>query len=338
MLQQITKENFYQVLGRFTTSELESLLQRSPYFQQAHLLLAKKYQLENDPRFDQQLQLAALYTQDRELLFTLFTEARQVITQPEVIPVQKVAESQPVEDMVIETVPEQPLTTTSDFTVHETITAEPLDNQAINSTDYKEAAELPVVDEEQQIQISEPEEVQPENVVSAQTYIDEEIHHDPTDIEQTEQAEEDQHEQPISLAGSHTFDEWLTAFKNKPLKVTADTDIKQEQPVDDELDKLITENVSVDYLHELVTEETQYSKGLDKFIEEQIQKHKQTEPPKRTAENEISADLITETMAKVYEMQKKYTKAIKAYEVLALKIPEKSSLFAARINYLKNLI
>ena len=47
--------------------------------------------------------------------------------------------------------------------------------------------------------------------------------------------------------------------------------------------------------------------------------------------------LMTETLAKVYLEQKKYTKAIQAYEILILKYPEKSSLFADRMSDIKIL-
>ena len=46
---------------------------------------------------------------------------------------------------------------------------------------------------------------------------------------------------------------------------------------------------------------------------------------------------MTETLAKVYLEQKKYQKAIQAYEILILKYPEKSSFFADRISDIKNL-
>jgi hypothetical protein len=46
---------------------------------------------------------------------------------------------------------------------------------------------------------------------------------------------------------------------------------------------------------------------------------------------------MTETLAKVYLEQKKYNKAIQAYEILILKYPEKSSFFADQINEIKNL-
>ncbi|MBC5839949.1 MAG: hypothetical protein K2Y30_16360 [Flavobacteriaceae bacterium] len=50
-----------------------------------------------------------------------------------------------------------------------------------------------------------------------------------------------------------------------------------------------------------------------------------------------NSSLMTETLAKVYLEQKKYQKAIQAYEILILKYPEKSSFFADRISDIKIL-
>jgi tetratricopeptide (TPR) repeat protein len=47
--------------------------------------------------------------------------------------------------------------------------------------------------------------------------------------------------------------------------------------------------------------------------------------------------LMTETLAKVYLEQKKYQKAIQAYEILILKYPEKITFFANRISDIKIL-
>ena len=47
--------------------------------------------------------------------------------------------------------------------------------------------------------------------------------------------------------------------------------------------------------------------------------------------------LMTETLARVYLEQKKYSKAIQAYEILILKNPEKSSFFADRISEIKKI-
>ena len=50
-----------------------------------------------------------------------------------------------------------------------------------------------------------------------------------------------------------------------------------------------------------------------------------------------SPGLMTETLARVYLEQKKYAKAIQAYEILILKYPEKNAFFADRILEVKNL-
>ena len=53
-----------------------------------------------------------------------------------------------------------------------------------------------------------------------------------------------------------------------------------------------------------------------------------------TAEDD---ELITETLANIYLQQKKYTKAIYAFEKLSLKYPEKSIYFATRIKEAEDL-
>ena len=55
------------------------------------------------------------------------------------------------------------------------------------------------------------------------------------------------------------------------------------------------------------------------------------------SETKIKDELITETLAKIYVNQEKFNKAIKAYQILSLKYPKKSSFFADQINKLKNL-
>ena len=48
-------------------------------------------------------------------------------------------------------------------------------------------------------------------------------------------------------------------------------------------------------------------------------------------------ELMTETLAKVFVKQKKFKKAIEAYQILSLKYPEKNSLFANQIKEIKKL-
>jgi predicted Zn-dependent protease len=54
-------------------------------------------------------------------------------------------------------------------------------------------------------------------------------------------------------------------------------------------------------------------------------------------ENPLSKnEIMTETLAHLYWNQKKYEEAKKAFKILSLKYPEKSSLFADHIKQIKS--
>ena len=54
--------------------------------------------------------------------------------------------------------------------------------------------------------------------------------------------------------------------------------------------------------------------------------------------NKNNDDLMTETLAKLYIEQKHFDQAIRAYEILSLKYPKKSSFFVREIEKIKQLI
>ncbi|MBL7776663.1 MAG: hypothetical protein JNK66_00050 [Chitinophagales bacterium] len=329
MLGVLTKQNFGQLLQRFSTHQLEEMVRKYPYFHQAHLLLAKKYQVENNPRYDEQLQMAALYAQNRDLLFEIFMAKEQPMVTPsitpeeitgvtvsglaqEIVPITEVAaieesmEPVPTVDLVAEV---------EDVVVDKTTTDEAdITFEASNSTGTQTTIDAANTDAAQVDTIAD---------VTAKETVD-------------DQSNE------VSLHEPHTFDEWLQLFSGQKIKSALastppdKTEATTQEP--DELEKLYAANITADYLHELVKEETHYSKGLDEFIEAQIKKHKPVERKKSNSENEISPDLATETLATIYEQQKRYQRAIAVYQALSLKNPAKSDLFAARIEKLKKLI
>lgn len=289
MLPSVSPQNFYEILNQFTTLQLEELAKQYPFQHELHLLLAKKYQQEKNPAFDEQLQLAAIYAQDRDLFFSLFNEAI-----PEVEQIGK--------EIYGETIPEEEAATEEGF---------------IDTANNFAGEVEPVTVSNEQTEV----------VIDARGFID---------IKDTTEL------QPVSEEVSErTFDEWLKVYQPQ-LPIPAMTEAHgEDEPVtveEDELERLIMQNTPVDFLHELVKEETSYSRGLEEFIVQEIRKKKYSESKKASPENEINPELVTETLAKLYEMQKKYTRAIKAYQALALKYPEKNDFFAARINYLQNLI
>lgn len=120
----------------------------------------------------------------------------------------------------------------------------------------------------------------------------------------------------FNASEKYSFSQWLQLTTIKPIEREEKLSFEQEQ----KLQKLAL---------------------IDKFIENnpKIIPSKQAVAPPNFIENseEFQPFLMTQTLAKIYLEQKKYDKAIQAYEILILKYPEKSSLFANRIQDIKNL-
>lgn len=119
-----------------------------------------------------------------------------------------------------------------------------------------------------------------------------------------------------------SFAEWLQLSKIKP--------------IDRENDSILTESEQ-----NADIEKQKKIELIDKFIETNpkiVPNKKPTVIPANidTSVQENSS-LMTETLAKIYLEQKKYQKAIQAYEILILKYPEKSSFFADQISDIKAL-
>ena len=113
----------------------------------------------------------------------------------------------------------------------------------------------------------------------------------------------------------HSFQEWLQLSRVIPIERKENGD---EEDVDrkkkfDLIDKFIQTNPKIPTLE------------------------KDNIPVSKQAVIEDKSYLMTETLARVYLEQKKYSKAIQAYEILILKYPEKSSFFADRISDIKNI-
>lgn len=351
MFHSLTRNNFNDLLNRFSTTELEAMLSTYPYLHQAHLLLAKKYQVENNPAFDEQLQLAALYAQDRELFFFLFHEqevvkavptivntavheergkvAEKPLTQQEFATVQKEMETPPLaeSEKPVEPLPEEIAQTP-------TAQAQEIETDSQDMEGAGKEEETVFLKENSTAKGIEIEEKERGIVPAAETENPEEFH-----VAEVAPLQEEANDESL-WKEDHTFADWLKVFSKEPVEVTREALKATPNPpeTNQDLDHLIRSNISVNYLHELVTEETRYSRGLDDFIQEQINKRKTSDRKIIKSENEIDPEMATETLAKLYEAQKRYSKAIATYEMLALKFPEKNDFFAARINDLKKMI
>jgi tetratricopeptide (TPR) repeat protein len=126
----------------------------------------------------------------------------------------------------------------------------------------------------------------------------------------------------FSVNEKHSFQEWLQLSRTQPIDRSNETIAELKSPVLDE-------------------EKKKKLDLIDKFIEASPKippvKQGTTSTPPIELNKIDESYLMTETLARVYLEQKKYLKAIQAYEILILKYPEKSSFFADRISDIKIL-
>ena len=126
----------------------------------------------------------------------------------------------------------------------------------------------------------------------------------------------------FSTDEKHSFQEWLQLSRIKPInRSNEDINVPKNDVADDLKKKkieLINKFIESNPKISSVKDSTTLSINID-------------------IDKEDNTYIMTETLARVYLEQKKYQKAIQAYEILILKYPEKSSFFANRISDIKIL-
>ncbi|MGV7107038.1 tetratricopeptide repeat protein [Flavobacterium sp. U410] len=176
------------------------------------------------------------------------------------------------------------------------------------------------------IEVIESEWIAPENISELQeslAAIKEEV---PEEIPTAEEIPEISLEEKLdigkplqfNLGEKHSFNEWLQLTKVAPIE-------RNESEKTPEIDEERTKKFDL----------------IDKFIESNPKITPSKDSPSGLVNISKSLEepthLMTETLAQIYLEQKKYQRAIQAYEILILKYPEKSSFFADRINSIKKL-
>lgn len=143
---------------------------------------------------------------------------------------------------------------------------------------------------------------------------------------QSEKSVEEQIGTPLNFEKEdvYPFEQWLTITRYKPIR-----EVKKE-----EVKALVNS--------ELEENDPRFEKFnlIDKFLQNNPKIEPQKEfTPSIDVSSRVNApkELMTETLAKVYAEQGKYKEAIKAYEILILKYPKKSRLFADRIEEIKKI-
>ncbi|WP_060873960.1 tetratricopeptide repeat protein [Myroides odoratus] len=306
---------------RSDIQELKQLLEQYPYVQALRSLYLKALYSNESTSYNQELKKTAAYTLDRDILFSFIVSDDFTVYTPLSIEMQDETEEQ------IETVakekdkdPEQNISTLL---------------QTISKVAYEIVQESPVLTDELEKEIEE-ETVQSESSTVIESPIKEEEEKAIPTVESLEDRLEIGKPLAFEAEEKYSFQEWLKLSKQQPIVRELDTKKEEIQTEKEEKEEIITED------------EKKFQKSLEKkqaMIDKFIETNPKIIPTKKVTASPINIELsvqentslMTETLAKIYLEQKKYQKAIQAYEILILKYPEKSSFFANQILDIKAL-
>jgi|TARA_R110002020_G_scaffold204528_2_gene408660 tetratricopeptide (TPR) repeat protein len=295
-----------QQLNDQQLADLETVISKYPYFQSARALQLKGLKNNDSFLYNDALKLTAAYTADRDILFQYITSDAFVQDKISEAILQHDASVNELE-VEIEDVTEQ--------------TALELDKQLKNELKKAEAILNPQLFERKIAsvkEISEEANKTPEPEAQIPNEADD-------SIEVTTHSEEIEPDAPLAFKkqDTHSFSEWLQLTRAQP--------IDRSEEKEEAIAQTPSQDEAIEKKFELI----------EKFIQDKPKLEVSAQPTKQIdlAEpyTQTPNALMTETLAKVYLQQKNYKKAIKAYEILILKNPEKSGFFADQIRAIKKL-
>lgn len=310
--------NYPGTLNTVTLPALEDLVLLYPWYSTAQLVLAKNLLQIKHVKYPAKLKLASAATIDRSLLKKFLLENQELPP----VEIKK-------EEELIHT------DSSTELPILQTSVSSIVNTSAENVVSTKVEEELTIGEDEMKVQVatSENQSLQPIKVEFKQDISEElpseQLSNEPIPFEPYIQVDfttellklpilESNPEQPIEIkenepisSGKMSFAEWLKKSNSLQAK-TPDS-----------------------------TSENNANGIIERFLEEKprITKPKHTEffKPQEAAKKSLSLPegLVTETLAKIYENQGHFERAIHAYEKLSVKHPEKITYFAARISKLK---
>ena len=277
------------------TLALERIVEEFPYFQSARALYLKGLYNQDSFKYNQALRVTASYTTNRSILFDFITTGNFATLQKTFLDEKEAV----INNIIVNE---------SEIIIRD-------EAERIKEPSAEKITE-PINTLEQSILISIKEASQE---VESEGNVQEETKQEASKLESIEEKLEIGKPLDFSKEEKHSFQEWLQLASFNPIN-------REIAPIEEK-----TEEKDLEKKKKLEI--------IDKFIEAnpKIPPIKQTETKPivlQQTEGDTSY-LMTETLAKVYLEQKKYQKAIQAYEILILKYPEKSSLFADRISDIK---
>ena len=294
-------------INEIQTVALEKVLDEFPFFQSARALRLKGLYNQNSYKYNFALKVAAAHTTDRSVLFDF-------ITLESFIAIQKKTYDKKIQELLNITVIDSQIVEKEEPAP---IIINPLEQSILSS--IKEAS----LNTEGYHGVTFEKAEIDKNI--EQSILDSIKEATPVKNEEgtTEAEKKLELGKPLDFSKeeTHSFHQWLQISRIQPIirENPQENNTMEKAPIDEDKKKK--------------------AELIDKFIETSP-KIPPIKPGVVFTHNldlnkEDNSYLMTETLAKVYLEQKKYQKAIQAYEILILKYPEKSSFFADRIKDIK---
>jgi hypothetical protein len=358
-----------RLLKFVSEDELQKLADDYPYFQQAHILLAKKYLLDNNPDFEEKLHTVAIYASDRTNLraIMLGNETKEIIQELHSYEIAAVAienEAVNIESEIVEELshasmsdmlpPQDTLleeenydAVTNENTITEAEALEELEEASLPSEAAKEdelshASMSDMLPQQDTLLEEENYDVLTEEDTVTEAAAMEELE---AVVETPPQSNGNSAAESFNINQPHTFSDWLKFIENSPRALLHKSSAPDYHPIsvpDPPANRAVQDNrIPIEHTPDiLVAEPPDNLQAIDEFVAEtaHVKDSVNVIPVKQLADKSIEEDdeLLSETLARIYEEQGLYNKAIRVYAKLSLKFPKKSVYFASLIKDLKS--
>lgn len=297
------------LLTKQSVKQLQKLVDDFPYFQSAHILLSVASKKWDTSVYQQSLKKTAIVATNRTHLFNLIHQAEHEEAMPSALEANTSEVVAAVEN------------------VNETQTLELEILKATELADEKISAEK--IDKP----LPDPNEILEKEIQNrvVNSFVEKEIlktpelHHPKSGRDTPPEPE--------------SFVEWLNLLKknngqpSRDLRQVDARQVKNKSPKTAAADEKPDAKIRKEKNRALIDKIIESSPGIIRAKEEQKFFSAENKAKESLLENE---HLVTETLARIYALQGSVNKAVRAYEILSLKFPQKSAYFATLIQKLKS--
>ncbi|NVO02023.1 MAG: hypothetical protein HXX09_04920 [Bacteroidetes bacterium] len=353
-------------LNKDSIGKINDSLKEYPYCQSLQLLLTKNLQLENHQLYHHQLKIAAAYVSERKVLFNLVNTKESIVETKNIS-----VEEKPIEAIVVEL--SIPIKEEKKEIVEAEIESPVIENKSEEKeiaptliVEEKTVIE-PEIEVQKEVVSAKEEEVIVEKEIIEEKTVEIEIVPTPIILEEikaevvsqpiVEVQKEEEKIAPViekkEISKEEKYQQLQAELKKRLAEIAAErNEVKPvsepiPEKIEDKKEEILVpkvEEVKIELEKPKISakkEKKDVNDLIENFIINQPRIKAKRVPDDHPIEDlaQKSAidkeEIVSETLGKIYLKQGNFQKAIKTYEKLSLKFPEKSSYFAAQIENIK---